>query len=168
MRPLTSVAGSGVPVGGGGETGGTTIGGGDTGGTMIGGGEVGGTTIGGGDTGGVTTTAGGEIGGTTVTGGLTGHTGGKKAVAGGVHTANGNPVRVTVTTGSNFFSFFFSLWRPIVLSSITATRWIAPFVPLALINSARQPAPLERFVPNSRPARSAGDPHVGRKCAKDR
>src|SRR5205823_2861919 len=109
IRPVTSVAGSGVVVIGGGCTGGTTIGGGETGGTMIGGGDTGGTVIGGGETGGTTTTGGGETGGTTTTGGLTGHTGGKKAVAVGDHTANGPTVRVTVAIGSTFFSFFFSL-----------------------------------------------------------
>jgi len=148
ISPLTTVAGSGVLLGGG-ESGGTVIGGGDDGGTTItGGGEDGGlTTNGGGETGGVVTTGGPFEGGTTATGGLTGQIGGKNAEAEGDQLTNGADVSVIVTTGSNFASFFFKRLRRAMTVLLRRLSSVTRFTRLVWISSACSFMSLEHFAP---------------------
>ncbi|MCI0701086.1 MAG: hypothetical protein L0241_08385 [Planctomycetia bacterium] len=140
MRPPTSVAGSGVLVGG--PTGGTTI----TGGGTIGGTTTGGTTggtNGGGLTGGTLITGGGLTGGTTVTGGLIGHTGGKNAEADGVQIVKG----IVMSDAATNFRNFFKRDRRAIIRILRNPPSLAQFVRLLRISSACPSAPLEHFAP---------------------
>jgi hypothetical protein len=94
---------------------------------------------------------GGGDAGVTITGGGEPHTGGKNALAAGAQTVNGTVVSVTVTAGSNFFSFF-KFFRNRLRRTMTAPFSLRAhfpgrphFVRLVMVTSAPAPAPLEHF-----------------------